>query len=862
MPRSPKKTALLSPSPADETAPLELDLLQALMAEAEINSDLTAVEESDETDEEALPALLPLVPIRDNVYFPHMIFPLLVGRERSVKAMEAASESEARYVILAAQKNVLIEDPEPGDIYEVGIIAEVMQLFKMPDNTVRVMLEGIRRVRLSDFVQTDPFMQVRIIPLFAEDAEGEATNEASPPLETEALVRTISAQFERIVAEGKNIPPEVLANLAQISEPGQIADTIIPYLSLRVEEKQGLLETLSVGERLQKLGAVLHKEFEILEVQKNIRARVEREMEGNQREFILREQLKAIQQELGERVSPFGDDKDGEETEWREKISAAQMPEAVQERALKELDRWEKTPLASPESGIIRNYLDWLVSMPWSVSTDETLEMSEAEAILDEDHWGLEKVKERMLEFLAVRKLAGSALKGPILCLVGPPGVGKTSLGKSVARALGRKFIRVSLGGVRDEAEIRGHRRTYVGAMPGRIIQAIKQSGVRNPVFLLDEMDKMGSDFRGDPSSALLEALDPEQNSEFSDHYLEAPFDLSDVLFLATANLLDPISPALRDRMEVISFSGYIEAEKLAIASRYLVPKQVENHGLTADLLAFEPDALRLLIREYTREAGVRNLEREIGAICRKVARRVASGDTAPITVTQADIKGFLGGRRFSWGVAEENDEVGTATGLVYTETGGDTVSIEVALTRSPLAINADGENKNGPLPDGRLLLTGQLGDVMKESAQTAWTFVKSRRGKLGLPEDAGVGWDIHVHVPAGAVPKDGPSAGVTLATALASAVSGRPVRKDFAMTGEITLRGKVLPVGGVKEKVIAAHRAGVRQIILPDENEKDLEDIPVDVKNDLCFTFVKTGDEVLKLALMPPAKTTAKPKP
>ncbi len=810
----------------------------------------TVGEVESETNAFVLPADLPLVPIRDNVYFPHMIFPLFVGRDRSVKAVEAAAESEARTVVLAAQKQVLTEDPEPSDIYDIGILAEVMQLFKMPDGTVRVMLEGGKRVRLSDFAQTEPYLLVHATPL---DAENAATGDGLP-VESEALVRTITTQFEKIVSEGKNIPPEVLANLSQLSDAGQIADTIIPYLSLRVEEKQALLETLSVGERLEKLGTVLHKEFEILEVQKNIRARVEKEMEGNQREFILREQLKAIQQELGERPSPFGDDKDGEENEWREKIEAAQMPEAVQERALKELDRWEKTPLASPESGIIRNYLDWLVSMPWSKTTDDTLEMSEAEAILDEDHWGLEKVKERMLEFLAVRKLAGSALKGPILCFVGPPGVGKTSLGKSVARALGRKFIRVSLGGVRDEAEIRGHRRTYVGAMPGRIVQAIKQAGVKNPVFLLDEMDKMGSDFRGDPSAALLEALDPEQNREFSDHYLEAPFDLSDVLFLATANLLDTISPALRDRMEVISFSGYIEAEKLAIASRYLVPKQIENHGLTAELITFEPDALRHLIREYTREAGVRNLEREIGAICRKIARRVAGGDTTPVTVTESDIKTFLGGRRFQWGVAEENDEVGTATGLVYTETGGDTVSIEVALTRSPLALNGDNKNGHGNngAADGRLQLTGQLGDVMKESAQTAWTFVKSRRGTLGLPIDAGVGWDIHVHVPAGAVPKDGPSAGVTLATALASAVGGQAVRKDVAMTGEITLRGKVLPVGGVKEKVIAAHRAGVRQIILPHENEKDLEDIPADVKAGLHFEFVKTGDEVLKLALLP----------
>jgi ATP-dependent Lon protease len=798
-----------------EDGELPLDDLAALTGEDDRLAEIAEI-----------PEALPLVPIRDNVYFPHMMFPLFVGRDRSIKALEAATEGNSRYILLAAQRELATEDPEPDDIHEMGIVAEVVQHLKMPDNTVRVMLEGGQRVRLRRFLQTEPYLLVHTEPIPVERDQGD-------PEEIEALMRTLTTQFERLVTEGKNIPPEALVNVLNLSDPDQLTDTIVPYLSLRVDQKQALLETISVRDRLEKLVVVLYREQEILEAQKNIRSRVEKEMGENQREFILREQLKAIQQELGE-IGEIGDDA----AEYRGKIEAAKMPESVQERALKEVSRLERTPSASPESGVIRNYLDWLVAMPWSEKTDERLEMSEAEEILQEDHWGLEKVKERILEFLAVRKLSEGKTRGPILCFVGPPGVGKTSLGRSVARALGRRFLRVSLGGVRDEAEIRGHRRTYVGAMPGRIIQALKTSAVKNPVFLLDEIDKLGSDFRGDPSSALLEALDPEQNKEFSDHYLEVPFDLSDVMFVATANLLDTIPPALRDRMEVISFSGYIEDEKLAIAERYLVPRQIESNGLKPEQVSFERPALLRVIREYTREAGVRNLERELGSICRKVARRFAGGDTEPVVVTDESIKGYLGGRRFHWGVAEENDEVGAATGLVYTESGGDTVTIEVLLTRSSVT-------------DSRLTLTGQLGDVMKESAQAAWTFIRSRFQLLDLPEDAGSNRDVHVHVPAGAVPKDGPSAGVTLATALASALSGKAVRKDVAMTGEITLRGKVLPVGGVKEKVLAAHRAGVRFVLLPAENEKDLEDIPEDVRADLTFKFVSHADEVLRFALV-----------
>lgn len=554
-------------------------------------------------------------------------------------------------------------------------------------------------------------------------------------------------------------------------------------------------------------------------------------MGDTQREFILREQMKAIQQELGER-----DDKASELDEYREKIIEAKMPDSSRERALREVDRLEKMPFAAPEGVVIRNYLDWIVGLPWDASTPDSIDIDEAGSVLNEDHFGLEKVKERIIEFLAVRKLTGTT-RGPILCFVGPPGVGKTSIGKSIARALGRKFIRVSLGGVRDEAEIRGHRRTYIGAMPGRIIQGIKQAGANNPVFMLDEIDKLGMDFRGDPSSALLEALDPEQNGEFSDHYLELPFDLSDVMFVTTANLLDPIPPALKDRMEVITFAGYTEAEKLNIALQFLVPRQRKDHGLTAEHIAITEDALRRLIREYTREAGVRNLEREIATLCRKVARKVVGGQVGHVRIDSDTLKDFLGKRRYHYGVMEEKDEIAAATGLVYTEFGGDIVTIEVSLLKGH---------------EGRVQLTGQLGEVMKESAQTALSFIRSRAVQLGIEEDFYRRLDVHVHVPAGGVPKDGPSAGITLATAIASALTQRPIRREVAMTGEITLRGRVLPVGGVKEKILAAHRAGIRCVILPAENDKDLEELPDNVRAEMNFHLVSHMDEVLTLALLP----------
>jgi ATP-dependent Lon protease len=772
-------------------------------------------------EETQIPEILPLLPIRDKVYFPHMIFPLFVGRDKSVRALEEA-RAQDRYILLVAQKQMAVDDPQPEDVYEVGTVAEVMQVLNLPDGTVRVMLEGTARVRVLEYLQTEPFYRVRAEVLVEED---------SGDVETEALVRSVTAQFQQVVELGKNIPPEALINVMNIDDAGRLADQITPYLTpLKVEAQQEILETTSPRERLEKLSVFLKKETEILEIQKNIRNKVEKEMGDTQREFILREQLKAIQQELGER-----DERTGEIEEYRSKIEVAAMPEEVQERALKELDRLEKMPFAAPEGVVVRTYLDWLVALPWAKQTEETLDIEEAAKVLDQDHYGLQKVKERILEFLAVRKLAGK-MKGPILCFVGPPGVGKTSIGKSIARALGRKFVRISLGGVRDEAEIRGHRRTYIGALPGRIIQGIKTSGYRNPVFMLDEIDKIGIDFRGDPSAALLEALDPEQNNAFSDHYLEVPFDLSDVMFVTTANLLDPVPAALKDRMEVIAFPGYIEEEKLQIAVGFLAPKQRKEHGLTEEHLEVQPEALRKVIREYTREAGVRNLEREVATLCRKVAKEVASGHTEKTIVTEESIPTYLGPRRFHYGMAEEKDEIGAATGLVVTMVGGDIVSVETTLLKSHR---------------GSLTLTGNLSDVMKESAQAAVSYVRSRAGALEIDPDFYERTEVHIHLPAGAIPKDGPSAGITMATALASALTRRPVRKDVAMTGEITLRGKVLQIGGVKEKALAAHRAGIRTMILPKENERDLEDVPQNVRDELSFQFVEHCDEVLGHALM-----------
>jgi ATP-dependent Lon protease len=777
-------------------------------------------EESQGPAKARLPRVLPVVPVRDQVYFPQMLFPLLVGREKSIRSLDEAI-GKNRKMILLSQREIGIEDPEPDDLYDVGLVVEVMQVLRVPDGAVRLMLEGVARVKVVKFVHTEPFLKAQVKPLAEKPAND---------IEVEALRRELLRQFEIVVQNSRTIPPEAIITVASITDAGRLCDTIAHHLAVPVAAKQTILEALSVKDRLEHLNVVLAREVEILEIHKNIRSRVEKEMGETQKEFILREQMKAIQQELGDR-----DERTSEIEEYKAKIAEANMPQEVTERALKEVDRLEKMPYAAPDGVVVRTYLDWLTSLPWDKNSPETIEIDAAQAILDADHYGLARVKERVLEFLAVRKLSGK-MRGPILCFVGPPGVGKTSIGKSIARALGRKFHRISLGGIRDEAEIRGHRRTYVGALPGRIIQGIKQSGFRNPVFMLDEIDKIGQDFRGDPSSALLEALDPEQNNAFSDHYLEVPFDLSDVMFITTANLLDTIPPPLRDRMEVIPFAGYIEDEKLQIALHYLVPKQLGENGLTSENIAFEDAALRKLIREYTREAGVRSLEREIASICRKVAKKVAEGKTDKVTIGADDLKTYLGARKYHYGMAEEKDEVGAATGLAYTEFGGDVMQIEVGLMKSN---------------EGRLILTGQLGDVMKESAQAAMTYIRSRARILDIDEEFTQRTDVHIHVPAGAVPKDGPSAGITMATALASALTKRRIRKDVAMTGEITLRGRVLPIGGVKEKVLAAHRAGIRTVILPKENEKDLEEIPQNVGADMTFKLVEHADEVLSIALL-----------
>jgi ATP-dependent Lon protease len=679
----------------------------------------------------------------------------------------------------------------------------------------------LHRARIKTFLPNENFMEVSIEEFKNEPVKKDA--------ETEALMRTVVYQFEQYVRMSKKIPPETVVSVVAIEEPGRLADVIASHLNLRIPEKQAVLEQMEVGKRLNYVCEILAKEMEVLELERKINIRVRKQMEKTQKEYYLREQMKAIQKELGEK-----DERSAEIEEIRERIEKAGLPKEALEKINKEVERLEKMPSSSAEAVVVRNYLDWALSLPWSIETRDRIDLDLAEKILNEDHYGLDKPKERILEYLAIRKLA-KKMKGPILCLVGPPGVGKTSLGKSVARSLGRKFVRMSLGGVRDEAEIRGHRRTYVGSMPGRILNSIKQAGSRNPVFLLDEIDKMTTDFRGDPASALLEVLDPEQNNTFSDHYLEIPFDLSKVMFITTANSAYNIPRPLLDRMEVIELSGYTEEDKLHIALGYLVPKQIKEHGLKAKNITFSEAALRKIIREYTREAGVRSLERQIASICRKVARQVVKNRDLAANITVTSIEKYLGNPKFRFGTAEQKDQIGVSTGLAWTETGGDILSIEVALIRGK----------------GRLTLTGKLGDVMKESAQAGLTYVRSKADELGISKETLEDYDIHIHVPEGAIPKDGPSAGITMATSLASAMSGRPVRHDIAMTGEITLRGNVLPIGGLKEKTLAAHRAGIDTIILPIENQKDLEDIPVNVKKKMRFVLVSHMDEVLNTALV-----------
>jgi len=767
-----------------------------------------------------VPDVLPLIPLRDLIIFPNLVVPLFVGRERSISALEQSMRTD-HLVALVTQRAAEIQDPSPDEIYDVGCVVTILQELKLPDGTAKALVEGVQRIRVLEYLETDPHLKVRVEVI--EEPE-------HADVEAQALMRNLIADFESASQLGKPIPQEVLMAASAIEEPGRLADFVTFHLALKVDEKQRILEALDPKDRLRKTSDFLRKELEILELGTKIQNRVKESMSKSQREYFLREQLKAIQQELGQ-----FDEIQAEVDEYKDKIAGSGMPEEVAQKALKELGRLEKMPQAAAETSVIRTYLDWLVGLPWQVADTEKLDLLEAQAILDEDHYGLEKVKERILEYLAVHKLTDH-MRGPILCFVGPPGVGKTSIGKSIARALNRKFIRMSLGGVRDEAEIRGHRRTYVGALPGRIIQSISQVSTNNPVFMMDEIDKVGADFRGDPTSALLEVLDPEQNNSFQDHYLEAPFDLSDVMFITTANLLDPIPPALKDRMEVIHFPGYTEEEKLHIARRYLVPKQVREHGLKPALIAISDSALREIIRRYTREAGVRNLERQVATICRQVARKVVEGQTEKTSVSAKTVHDYLGPERFTFGLAEKRNEVGVATGLVWTEVGGDVIFIEATKMKGK----------------GNLILTGQLGDVMRESAQAAVSWIRANAGTLGIDPGFSEENDLHIHVPAAAIPKDGPSAGITMASALASVLTGVQVRRDVAMTGEITLRGRVLPIGGLKEKLLAAHRAGIKVVLIPKENVRDLELVPEHVRTEMEIVPVERMDDVLERAFLP----------
>ncbi len=763
---------------------------------------------------------IPMLPLRGVLVFPYTVIHLDVGRKKSINAIEEAM-LDTKEIFLATQKEAQTDDPEEEEIYSIGTIAEIRQVLKMPGGTMRVLVEGLYRGEVQCYLSKEPFIKVEVQAL----KEGPEQKTA----EIEALMRTLISQFEQYVRMSKKITPETVVSVVGIEEPGRLADVIASHLSLRINEKQRVLELKAVDARLNFLCELLTKEMEVLELERKINVRVRKQMEKTQKEYYLREQMKAIQKELGDK-----DDRASEIEELRGKINNANLPKDALEKAFKELDRLEKMPPMVAEAVVVRNYLDWLLALPWSTETRDRLDLKLAEKILEEDHYGLEKPKERILEYLAIRKLA-KRMKGPILCLIGPPGVGKTSLGKSVARSLGRKFIRMSLGGIRDEAEIRGHRRTYVGSMPGRVLQSIKQAGSKNPVFLLDEIDKMTMDFRGDPASALLEVLDPEQNYTFSDHYLEVPFDLSKVMFITTANSTYNIPRPLLDRMEIIELGGYTEEDKVHIATGYLIRKQIKEHGLQEKHISFSEGAIRRMIREYTREAGVRNLERQVASVCRKVARQVVKDAATQVSVTAGTVNKYLGIPKYRYGVAEKESQVGVATGLAWTETGGDILSIEVALIKGK----------------GKLTLTGKLGEVMKESAQAALTYVRSRSEELKIDPNTMENFDIHLHVPEGAIPKDGPSAGITIATALASAMSGKEVRNDVAMTGEITLRGRVLPIGGVKEKVLAAHRAGIKRIILPIDNKKDLADIPAPVRRQMHFIPVSHMDEVLQETLL-----------
>jgi ATP-dependent Lon protease len=763
---------------------------------------------------------VPLLPLRDIVVFPHMVVPLFVGRSKSILALEEAMAHE-RELLLCAQRHAAEDEPNERDIYPIGTLGTIIQLLRLPDGTVKVLVEGKTRAEVSRFVNHEPFFSCEVSELDEPD---------EPTVEVEALVRTIHSAFENYVKLNKKVPPETLNTVGSIETPGRLADTIVGHLNLKLEERQELLEMTSPTKRLEEVYARMQAEIEVLEVERKIRSRVKKQMERSQKEYYLNEQMRAIQKELGER-----DEFKNEIEELEEALKKKKMSDEPRSRTEKEIRKLKMMSPMSAEATVVRNYVDWMLSLPWDDYKDENQDVMAAEQTLDEDHYGLDKPKERILEYLAVQSLV-DRMKGPILCLVGPPGVGKTSLGKSIARATGRDFVRVSLGGVRDEAEIRGHRRTYIGALPGKVLQSLKKAGSGNPVFLLDEVDKMSMDFRGDPSAALLEVLDPEQNHTFNDHYLDVDYDLSRVMFVCTANVLSQIPRPLQDRMEIIQIPGYIESEKLQIARQYLVRKQREANGLREDLIDFTDGAILELIRHYTRESGVRSLERELSSICRKVAREVVkAGDAAPLArITPAKVKKYLGVPKYRTGKAEVENRVGVCTGLAYTEVGGELLQTEVSVTPGK----------------GKLQVTGRLGEVMQESANAAMSYVRSRAKQLGLTRDFYSKVDIHIHVPEGATPKDGPSAGITIATAIASALTRVPVRSNVAMTGEITLRGRVLPIGGLKEKMIAAHRGGIDTLIIPQENEKDLVEIPANIKRNLTIHKAEHMDQVLVQAL------------
>ncbi len=761
---------------------------------------------------------LPLLPRRRGILFPNTAGPILVGRRTTLRAIDDAAGGDGM-VAVVTQRDPALTEITRDDVYPMATEGSIDRALRLPDGTTQVWVQGHRRLRIVEFVRTEPYYRVLVEPI---------EEPADTSVQAEALRRAVLALFEKITQLAPSVPDDAYVLAMNIERPGWLADYVASSLDLDDDAAEDLLATLQPRERLEKLSIHLAKELDVLELQTKIHSRVQEELDKSQREYFLREQMKAIQRELAEH-----DPQTRDVSDMRERIEQSGMPEAVAKKAYDELRRLEQIPSASPEVGVVRTYLEWLVAVPWRTETTDHLDIREAAKVLDRHHYGLAKVKERILEYMAVRQLAKGRLRSPILCFVGPPGVGKTSLGRSIAEALGRKFVRVSLGGIRDEAEIRGHRRTYVGALPGRIIHAMRQAATINPVFMLDEVDKVGTDFRGDPSSALLEVLDPEQNLAFSDHYLDVDYDLSKVMFIATANIMDPVIPALRDRMEVIELPGYIEDEKIHIAQQFLVPKQLEEHGLSRLQLKFTAGALRKMVREHTREAGVRGLEREIGGICRKVARQCAENGAASVQVTAQTLAGYLGPQKFFWGAAEESDQVGVATGVARTELGGDVLGVEVTLMPGK----------------GALTLTGQLGEVMRESAQAALSYARSRAADLRIPPEVFEKNDIHVHVPAGAVPKEGPSAGITIATAMISALTRRPISRQVAMTGEITLRGRVLPVGGLKEKVLAAHRAGIKTFVLPKRNEKDLLDVPPAVLRELRFVFAGDMAEVLRVA-------------